>query len=507
LVILSTLKKIFLFAFFVFAVIIIRNEKALAQKSPAIAYNPAKQIYNTGSAITPLSPTNTGGTVYPANYSTPSNFVSYNTPYSIAIDGTNNVYTTNNITGYLTKYNSAGKVLFTVNTGSPMASGVAVDGLGNIYVSQFTASSVLKYNAAGTLLATITGFHDPYGIAFDASNNAYVADYFTGDIFGIKAGATGTTVASVYLTGFNKPYGIIIDKTGNMYVSEQSIGVIIKVAAGTLTKTTFASGFNGPRHLNKDLFGNIYVADYGHNAIKRISPAGVVTTIVSAGLNSPRQAAFDSSGNLFVANYGTNTLLKALATDYSINAPLPAGLSFNTSTGQISGNPTVVIAAKTFTISAYNTGGSSSTPLTITVQSPPVPNITNAIAYAIGTTNNNKSDTGNDTDSVAKSPIINDANADKIIVHPAVSPNGDGINDFLRIEGLENYPENRVTLINRSGGTIYSVKGYNNSNIVFDGHSNINGRLELPGTYFYIVEYTINGQTRRKTGYFVLKYR
>ncbi len=97
--------------------------------------------------------------------------------------------------------------------------------------------------------------------------------------------------------------------------------------------------------------------------------------------------------------------------------------------------------------------------------------------------------------------------ADGILVHPAVSPNGDGINDFLRIEGLENYPENRVILINRNGNAIYNVKGYNNSNVVFDGHSNINGRLEQPGTYFYIVEYTINGQTRRKTGYFVLKYK
>jgi len=124
--------------------------------------------------------------------------------------------------------------------------------------SQFAANSVLKYSANGALLATIPGFSDPYGIAFDASNNAYIANRFTGNILEIKAGATSS---SIYLTGFNTPYGIIIDALGNMYVGEQSTGNIIKVAAGTLTRTTFASGLNGPRHLNKDAFENIYVAD------------------------------------------------------------------------------------------------------------------------------------------------------------------------------------------------------------------------------------------------------
>jgi|GEM_PF-2993296 len=497
------LKKILLL---IFIVIIVNTENVLSQNSPVIRYI-TPQVYTVGSVVTPLLPTNTGGTVYPANYSTPANFVSYSAPFSITIDGANNIYTTNNSTGDLTKFNAAGKLVFTVNTGNAQASEVALDGLGNIYVSQFTTNSVLKYNAAGTLVATIAGINDPYGIAFDASNNAYIADYYTGDIFEIMAGTTGTTVPTVYLTGFTKPYGIIIDKTGNLYVSEQGAGVIIKVAAGTLTRTTFASGFNGPRHLNKDTFGNIYVADYGNNAIKRISPAGVVTTVLSAGLSSPRQAAFDSSGNLFVANYGTNTLLKASATDYSINAPLPAGLSFNTSNGQISGTPAAAIAATTFTVTAYNTGGNSRTPLIITVISPPVTNITNAILLGFTTaTTNNTSDTGNDTASVALKPNINDANENKILVHQAVSPNGDGINDFLLIEGIENYPDNKVTIINRSGVIVYSVNGYNNSNKVFDGHSNVSRLLQPPGTYFYVIEYTVNEKALRKTGYFILKY-
>ena len=361
------LKKVLLLNLFISFLVIINNLHVQAQNSPIITYA-TPQNYTVGSTMSPLSPTNSGGSASPANYSAPAIFASYNTPFSIAIDASNNVYTTNNSTGDVTKFNSAGTVLFTINSGDIQASEVAVDGLGNIYVSQFTANSILKYSPSGTFLGIVTGFSDPYGIAFDASNNAYIANYFSGNILKLDTGMN----KSVYLTGFNNPYGITIDNSGNMYVSEQGVGDIIKVAAGTLTRTTFASGFNNPRHLSKDNSGNIYVADYGNNAIQMISPAGTVTPVLSTGLSFPRQAVLDSSGSLYVANYGTNALLKALPaiypTSYAISAPLPAGLNFNTSTGQITGTPTAAAAVTTYTITAtYNTGAVSSAPLTITV--------------------------------------------------------------------------------------------------------------------------------------------
>jgi gliding motility-associated-like protein len=102
-------------------------------------------------------------------------------------------------------------------------------------------------------------------------------------------------------------------------------------------------------------------------------------------------------------------------------------------------------------------------------------------------------------------PVLSD-NGDKILVHQAVSPNGDGINDFLLIEGIENYPGNKVTIYNSNGVPVYSTTGYDNSGKAFDGHSNLNGRLQQSGTYFYTIEYNLNGESRRKTGYFVLRF-
>jgi hypothetical protein len=50
------------------------------------------------------------------------------------------------------------------------------------------------------------------------------------------------------------------------------------------------------------------------------------------------------------------------------------------------------------------------------------------------------------------------------------------------------------------------VNGYDNSAKVFDGHSNKTGALQLPGTYFYSLEYTVKGVAKHKTGFIVLKY-
>ncbi|WP_257658797.1 Ig-like domain-containing protein [Parapedobacter lycopersici] len=90
-------------------------------------------------------------------------------------------------------------------------------------------------------------------------------------------------------------------------------------------------------------------------------------------------------------------------------------------------------------------------------------------------------------------------------IHPAVSPNGDGINEFLMIEGIKDFPENKVTLFSRNGTIVWEAEGYDNSNTVFRGTGA--GGLQLtPGTYFYIVEVRVDGRWEYRKGYFVLRY-
>ncbi len=95
---------------------------------------------------------------------------------------------------------------------------------------------------------------------------------------------------------------------------------------------------------------------------------------------------------------------------------------------------------------------------------------------------------------------------DGIMVHQGVSPNGDGINDVLTIDGITAYPDNSLMIIDRNGSLIYQAKGYDNSSKAFDGHSSINGRMQQAGTYFYSLDYVADGQNKHKTGYILLKY-
>jgi gliding motility-associated-like protein len=67
---------------------------------------------------------------------------------------------------------------------------------------------------------------------------------------------------------------------------------------------------------------------------------------------------------------------------------------------------------------------------------------------------------------------------DEPYVPTAISPNGDGVNDFLKIPFLSGYPENEVYIYNRWGKRVYEATNYK------DDWAAEN----LPsGTYFYVV--------------------
>ncbi|WP_439490072.1 gliding motility-associated C-terminal domain-containing protein, partial [Algoriphagus sp.] len=70
-----------------------------------------------------------------------------------------------------------------------------------------------------------------------------------------------------------------------------------------------------------------------------------------------------------------------------------------------------------------------------------------------------------------------------------ISPNGDGINDFWSIEGIENYPQNKVAVYSRWGDKVFETENYDNQSNVFDGTANRLTQLggsQLPsGTYFF----------------------
>ncbi|MFP2996988.1 BspA family leucine-rich repeat surface protein [Spongiivirga sp. MCCC 1A20706] len=90
-----------------------------------------------------------------------------------------------------------------------------------------------------------------------------------------------------------------------------------------------------------------------------------------------------------------------------------------------------------------------------------------------------------------------------------LSPDGDGINDFWNIDGIEQYPDNTVEIYNRWNDLVFQIKNYDNSRNVFRGTANKAtslGASDLPeGTYFFNITINEGGATQTKTGFVVLK--
>ena len=102
-------------------------------------------------------------------------------------------------------------------------------------------------------------------------------------------------------------------------------------------------------------------------------------------------------------------------------------------------------------------------------------------------------------------------------VFNAVSPNGDGFHDYLRIEIIqdgESYDPIEakdynliVTVFNDVGDLLYRSDEYrNNSEVGFTGVANqFNNKQMLEGTYFYVIELDSKDERQTQRGYLVLK--
>ena len=99
----------------------------------------------------------------------------------------------------------------------------------------------------------------------------------------------------------------------------------------------------------------------------------------------------------------------------------------------------------------------------------------------------------------------------RVVPDNAMSANGDDKNDYFHIVGIENYPDNQVTIYNRNGKKVFTISHYDNRQKVFKGI--VEGNVSLPNaahlpqdTYFYLIEYyDENRQLQRQIGWLYLK--
>jgi hypothetical protein len=155
----------------------------------------------------------------------------------------------------LTHMDTNGNVLATQFSVGPI-SGLALDSAGNVWATSNASASdcVVEVGPTGTLLqSSITGggISDPNGIAVDAAQNVWIANYYNEgngssesftELAGSMSSSPGTPLSPS--TGFGldanliDPFGIVLDPSGDIWISSEGGNALVEflgLAAPTKT--------------------------------------------------------------------------------------------------------------------------------------------------------------------------------------------------------------------------------------------------------------------------------
>jgi len=236
------------------------------------------------------------------------------------------------------------------------AEGIAADTYGNLFVADAAGERVREITPAGTI-STVAGtgvqgfsgdggpasaaqLNSPYGLAFDASGNLYIADLGNGRVRRMTPGGIITTIAgggTVPAGGVNDgslattvallaPRNVVLDGSGNLYVSDFNGHRVYELSpGGTLTTIagTGVPGFSGdggpaplaqlayPAGLAVDGRGALYIADSQNHYVRKVVN-GLIASIVREA--TPTGVAFDAGGTLYITDPPAGTLIQVPVT-------------------------------------------------------------------------------------------------------------------------------------------------------------------------------------------------
>jgi trimeric autotransporter adhesin len=297
-------------------------------------------------------------------------------PTGVAVDAAGNIYVCERDAHCVRKVGTDGIITTVAGTGIAGYSGdggaatdarlnrpysIVTDAGGNIYFSEGDNHCIRRVNVAG-IISTIAGtgsagyngdgimasaaqLNGPSGIAIDAANNMYIADFENNRIRKIDNAGIITTVAGTGITLFNgdnlpatnaslwAPAGVAVDNTNSIYITDFYHQRIRKVdPAGIITTIAGdgTTGFSGdgnaattaqlrnPMGICTDGHGNVFFSDVLNRRVRKVNSSGVISTVAGNGLSggfsgdgglatsagvAPLGLAFDNAGNLLACDY------------------------------------------------------------------------------------------------------------------------------------------------------------------------------------------------------------
>ncbi|WP_164108667.1 MULTISPECIES: MBG domain-containing protein [Sphingobacterium] len=341
----------------------------------------------------------------------------------------------------------------------------------------------------------------------------YAINYVSADLTITKAPLTVTADAKTKVFGSNDPALTYTVKATDLKYADAA-----SVVSGGLERAT---GENVGSYLinNKNLTATNYAINYvGANlSITRATLTGLsfankdfvydgTTKSLQLGGTLPAGVTVVYQNNDKI-NAGTYEVTAVIAeTPNYFGTSLKANLLIRKATQVITFTAPEVLRRDVGKV-ALDVRTSSGLPVTLNVDDPMVAIVTGTDleVLRLGTVRVTASQAGNENyeAATAVTEVIRVANEElaelPIIVHPAVSPNGDGENEFLIIEAIRDYTDNKVTIFDKNGVVLAEIVGYDNITKVFWGTGH------RDGTYFYYIDFKDGNTWRRKKGFFVIK--
>ncbi|WP_271764701.1 BspA family leucine-rich repeat surface protein [Aquimarina algiphila] len=117
---------------------------------------------------------------------------------------------------------------------------------------------------------------------------------------------------------------------------------------------------------------------------------------------------------------------------------------------------------------------------------------------------NDDTNSDDDDDGDGEDPTITELqNEDELTIYEVITPNGDGLNDELRISGLVKYPNNNIIIYNRWGAKVFEAEGYEQKGTpLFKGIAKGKKKVLPTGAYFFTLQYQNSiGTATFKSGY------
>jgi sugar lactone lactonase YvrE len=152
---------------------------------------------------------------------------------------------------------------------------------------------------------TYAHVNSPRGLAFDSSDNLYVADF--NDVKVVKVAPNGT-VTDFDTNLFGTPQPVRLGSDGRLYIgSPQAEEVDVCDLSGTCYTGAYSNLV--PTDMVFDSAGNAYFSENGNNDIVEVNAAGKASTFAT-GLNKPIGLAIDSQNNLYEVDQGSFTVNK-----------------------------------------------------------------------------------------------------------------------------------------------------------------------------------------------------